>query len=392
MLDLLWLLLPVAAASGWYAARRTTRKKTNSSECFPFMSNRYIRGLNYLLNEQQDKALEVFIEMVEVDSETVETHLVLGNLFRRRGEVDRAIRIHQNLIARPNLERGQKVQALLELGRDYMKAGLLDRAEGVFNELISLGAETSEPYRLLRDLYEQEREWERAIETAQKYEKYRKKSQNEIIAQYYCEIAESDEEQEAIASAAATARKAQGFNKNNVRANLILARCEIKNGEYKRAIKHLSSALDQNPSFFPVILPTVKEVFAKTGKSGALEKFLLQASKIYDGPSLINAQTDLLIEQNRSAEAREKLENQLAIKKFTPELIRRYTNLIGGEQVTSVPGSLSRAINVMAELEHEEFSYRCKNCGFEAMSLFWHCPSCNHWNTVHPKDNWMERH
>jgi lipopolysaccharide biosynthesis regulator YciM len=392
MLDLLWLLLPVAAASGWYVARRTQGRRKPPSDCSPFLSNRYIRGLNYLLNEQQDKALEVFIEMVEVDSETVETHLVLGNLFRRRGEVDRAIRIHQNLIARPNLERGQKVQALLELGRDYMKAGLLDRAEGVFNELIALGPETSEPYRLLRDLYEQEREWERAIETAQKYERYRKRSQSEIISQYFCEIAEIEEKQGAVASAAATGRKAQGLDRHNVRANLILARCEIRNGEYKRAIKHLSSALDQNPSFFSVILPTVKEVFSKTGKSGALEKFLLQAAKIYDGPSLVIAQTDLLVEQNRTGEAREKLDSLLANKKFTPELIRRYTNILGGQQAVSLPEPLSRAINAMAELEHEEFSYRCKNCGFEAMSLFWQCPSCNHWNTVHPKDDWMEQH
>jgi lipopolysaccharide biosynthesis regulator YciM len=273
-----------------------------------------------------------------------------------------------------------------------MKAGLLDRAEGVFNELIDLGPETSEPYRLLRDLYEQEREWGRAIETAQKYERYRKQSQSEIIAHYYCEIAESEEAQGAIASAAATARKAQGLDRQNVRANLILARCEIKNAEYKRAIKHLSSALDQNPSFFPVILPTVKEVFAKTGKSGSLEKFLQQASRIYDGPSLINAQTDLLIDQNRTVEAREKLEEQLAMKKFTPELIRRYTNILGGEQGNHLPDSLSNAINAMAELEHEEFAYRCKNCGFEAMRLFWQCPSCNNWNTVHPKDNWMEQH
>jgi lipopolysaccharide biosynthesis regulator YciM len=135
MYELALLLLPVAAASGWWAARRSARREAeNCADPDPA----YFRGLNYLLNEQPDKAIDVFIKLLEVDNETVETHLALGNLFRRRGEVDRAIRIHQNLIARSGLNRDQKALALLELGQDYMRAGLFDRAESLFSELVDM--------------------------------------------------------------------------------------------------------------------------------------------------------------------------------------------------------------------------------------------------------------
>jgi len=162
MLNLLWLLLPVAAASGWWVARHTelvsqARKKSS-------LTSDYFKGLNYLVNEQPDKAIEVFIRVVEVDSETIETHLALGSLFRRRGEVDRAIRIHQNLIARPSLNREQRTQALLELGQDYMNAGLLDRAESLFLELVELDAHTVRALQLLADIYEQEKDWQACLD------------------------------------------------------------------------------------------------------------------------------------------------------------------------------------------------------------------------------------
>jgi len=143
-LTLLFFLLPIAFLSGWWIGRRNRRQPEKHSEAF---SSGYFKGLNYLLNEQQDKAIDVFVQMLEVDSETVETHLALGNLFRRRGEGDRAIRIHQNLIARPTLSKDQRARALLELGQDYLRAGMLGRAEALFLELIEQG------------LYQQEACW-----------------------------------------------------------------------------------------------------------------------------------------------------------------------------------------------------------------------------------------
>jgi lipopolysaccharide biosynthesis regulator YciM len=162
--ELLLLLLPVAAASGWIAARRSQRQERG--KCVNDTSPVYFRGLNHLLNEEPDKAIDAFVEMLEVDSDTVETHLALGNLFRRRGEVERAIRIHQNLIARPALTREQRAQALLELGQDYMRAGLLDRAENLFRELKDTRLHVRQALKNLLVIYEKERDWQACLDTA----------------------------------------------------------------------------------------------------------------------------------------------------------------------------------------------------------------------------------
>ena len=187
MAELLWLLLPIAAAAGWLAASQDARKKVRR---ITGISSDYFKGLNFLLNEQPDKAIEVFIRMVEVDSDTAETHLALGHLFRRRGEVDRAIRIHQNLIARPKIDPEIKTLAVLELGEDYMKAGLFDRAENLFLELIEMNEHTTIALTQLRDIYQQEKDWEKAISICSRLETVSNKSMHMLIAQYYCELAE----------------------------------------------------------------------------------------------------------------------------------------------------------------------------------------------------------
>ena len=183
--DLLWLLLPLAAASGWYAARRDLRRPAAAP-----VSPDYFRGINYLLNEQPDKAIEVFTRMLEVNTETVETHLALGGLFRRRGEVERAIRIHQNLIARSTLDAAQRSQALCELAQDYLKAGLLDRAENLFLELAEIPAHLETALRALMAIYEQEKEWHKAIVSARRLALIVDSDLGPLLAQYHCEMGE----------------------------------------------------------------------------------------------------------------------------------------------------------------------------------------------------------
>src|SRR3990167_1046957 len=150
----------------------------------------YLVGLNFLLNEETDKAVDVFIKMLEVDSDTVETHLAVGKLFRRRGEVDRAIRIHQNLIARPQLEKNYREQSLFELGQDYLSAGMLDRAERVFLELVNAKSHAAQALKILIDIYQQERDWLNAIDMAERYESATRQNMQPVIAHYYCELAD----------------------------------------------------------------------------------------------------------------------------------------------------------------------------------------------------------
>ena len=193
MLDSWWLddwwliggLIFTAMCIGWFIGRRSINKDTRLQNSLGIHSD-YFKGLNYVLNEQPDKAIEVFVKMLEVDSETVETHLALGNLFRRRGEVDRAIRIHQNLIARPTLSRDQRSLALLQLGMDYMSSGLFDRAEGLFWELIHSGEHKKFAYSELLDIYQQERDWHKAIDAAGNLQKGSSNIYSQLIAQFYC--------------------------------------------------------------------------------------------------------------------------------------------------------------------------------------------------------------
>ena len=188
-IEVLFLLLPLAVLSGWWIGRKSVIKSHVGSPIG--IPSDYLKGLNFLLNEQPDKAIEIFIQLLEVNTDTVETHLALGSLFRRRGEVDRAIRIHQNLIARPTLNQEQRAQALYDLGQDYMRAGLFDRAETLFSELIDSGPHTESALRQLIDIYQQEKDWAKAIETARRVELKTGTKLSGLIAHYYCEQAEN---------------------------------------------------------------------------------------------------------------------------------------------------------------------------------------------------------
>ena len=184
-----WLLLiPPALAVGWLLGRRGGEMTGGAR--VSRLSNTYFRGLNYLLNEQQDKAIEIFLQIAEVDKDTVETQFALGHLFRKRGEVDRSIRLHQNLVARHGLSEEQKTRAILALGEDYMRAGLLDRAETLFTDLVRVGVMAPQALRHLISIYQAEREWEKAIEHAQKLEEVAQEPMRRLIAHFHCELAD----------------------------------------------------------------------------------------------------------------------------------------------------------------------------------------------------------
>jgi len=220
MLEWLFFLLPIAALSGWLAARAHYKKKYRPQDLK--ITPEYFKGLNYLLNEQPDKAIDVFIRLLEVNSETVETHLALANLFRRRGETDRAIRIHQNLIARPTLNSSQRIQALVELGLDYMNAGVLDRAEQLFLELLQQSSPPEQAIKQLLRIYQQEKHWDKAIEMAKRLQPNKNNDIGILIAQFYCELAEQKFDSNPT-SIAQILKQAHAYDPNCVRASLLEA-------------------------------------------------------------------------------------------------------------------------------------------------------------------------
>ncbi len=377
----LWLLLlPVAAASGWFVAYREYQRKDKNQSG---VSSDYIKGLNYLLNEQPDKAIEVFIRMVEVDADTVETHLALGHLFRRRGEVDRAIRIHQNLIARPRLESDIRTLALLELGEDYMKAGLFDRAENLFKELIDLNEHTARALAHLRDIYQQEQDWEDAIKTCKRLESVTNKPMNYIIAQYYCEMSEKLFSENSLKESEKLAQKALTIDKKCVRASVLQARIDSRNNNFTAAITSYKDVVDQDIDYFPEVIEPMLECYRKTGNEQGMMKFLQSLLERYNGISPMLALAALKREHGTDREAME----------FVIEQLRKRPSVKGLNWLIELSlqhsqGEAKKNLMILYDLTHKLLEgkpvYECKICGFAGKSIHWQCPGCKKWNTVKP--------
>src|SRR3954469_6982489 len=241
-----WLLaLPLFFALGWLAARIDIRQVVSESRALPMS---YFRGLNFLLNEQPDKAIEAFIEAVKVDPQTVELHFALGSLFRRRGEVERAIRMHQNLVERDDLQEDQKRTALFELAQDYLKAGLLDRAEELFTKLE--GTPHAEPaLKFLLEIYQQEKDWQKAISVAEKLESVTGRSHQKEIANFYCELASIEMMHSRPKAAKPLLESALAHHRLFVRANLLLGDIELALNDVDAAIAAWKRIETQNPAF-----------------------------------------------------------------------------------------------------------------------------------------------
>src|SRR6185437_13377966 len=228
-------LLPVTFVLGWWASRQAGARRSGAE--VSELSSDYFRGLNYLLNEEQDKAIEVFLKLAEYNRDTVETHLALGNLFRRRGEVDRAIRLHQHLVSRPNLSEPMKTVALLELGEDYMRAGLLDRAEALFADLVAMNAHAPSALRHLIAIYQHERDWNKAIEHARRLEVMTGEDEAPMIAQFYCELAERSRQHGARVEARDYLEQAFRCLPDCVRAWMLTGRLHAEEGQHAEAVQ-----------------------------------------------------------------------------------------------------------------------------------------------------------
>ena len=380
-LGLLWLLLPVAAASGWYMHKRTARR-VDVDRLNEFSSS-YFRGLNYLLNEEQDKAIEVFLKIAELDHNTVETHLALGSLFRRRGEVDRAIRFHQSLISRTGLDAHQRTQALLELGEDYMRAGLLDRAERLFSELIEIQAHTPSALRHLISIYQQEKDWDKSIEHAKRLGAISGEDMNPVVAQFYCELAQVALDNSRLDGARAHTRRALKTDANCVRASMLEGHMAAMQGDFDAAITAFSRVEQQDLDFIPDILDSILTCFDKAGRKADARSFLTHIIDRYQGISPIIALAEFIQQDQGRQQAAEFIGDQLRQRPS----VRGLGYLIGINLFDST-GDARENLLILRDLTSKLLEgkpvYRCNNCGFGIRTLHWQCPGCKHWNSVKP--------
>ena len=377
MLELLLLLLPVAASSGWLAAKQHYHKEKNAP-----LHKHYFTGLNFLLNEQPDKAVEVFIKLLEVNTDTVEMHFALGNLFRKKGEVERYIRIHQNLIARPQLSKTQRSQALHALAKDYLSAGVLDRSERLFLDALEENNHDIESMYYLLDIYQQEKNWEQAIELAQKIQSSTGKSKHIEIAHYYCELAEKKIQSNELGAAKLFLKRAINIDKKSARALLIKAKIEDNLGNHEQAIEILKKIKEDNADYFSESIPslisyhhhlqTEKELYS------FLEKSIENCPRI---SSAIALTTHLQTQDFQKA------------KQFLADYLKQHPSLRGLFHLIELQFNIATALEkenlqllhlLLKQLLTKSPTYLCHQCGFSGKTLLWLCPSCKQWNTTKP--------
>lgn len=380
LFETLFLLLPVAAFSGWIMGRRSFTKKDSPYSHIPLD---YLKGLNFLLDEQPDKAIDLFIQMLEVNNDTVETHLALGSLFRRRGEVDRAIRIHQNLIARPTLLPAQRAHALFELGQDYMKAGLFDRAETLFGELVESSPHSEQALEYLLDIYQQEKDWTNAIKIAQRIGIKKGKTHGDLISHFYCEQAETAYKQGEPARAMKLCKKALGINRKCVRASLLEGQIEHESGNENAAIRALKRIEQQDADYLPEVLGPLLHCYQSQGKPKEMLIYLRDILSRHDATSIMLNLSGLLqfYQDDETAEA------------FIEEFLHHRPSLRGMDRLIDInikhakepiQEKLRILKSVTRKLLEDKPVYSCHVCGFSGKTLHWQCPGCKRWDTVKP--------
>ncbi len=381
----LWVSLALLAGilMGIYLAYILKSGKTKRT--FQQLNHRYFKGLNYLLNDESDKAIDVFIQLAETSQETFEPQLALGNLYRRKGEVDRAIKLHQALIAQAELPERYRTRALLAIGKDYMSAGLLDRAEVLFSELVEIEAHTPEALQSLVEIYQQEQDWLQAIKSASRFQSATNRNMQTPIGHYYCELAELSLQQDDTEPAEKYLASALRVDEKSVRARLICARLNQKNKQWQAAIDEYQAAKSADPSFIPLFISDLADCYMALNKGAELEQELLAWIEFYQGVSPVLTLANYYAQHNSEAYATEfltkQLQNRASFKGLNALIELNETEL-------SQLGHDFAYFNVLKDLIDKLLKnkpkLRCRKCGFGAKALHWQCPSCKNWGVVKP--------
>ena len=343
----------------------------------------YYRGLNYLLNNEEDKAFKIFAALMDVDSSTIETHLALGGLYRKRGEFDKAILIHQNLLSRPTLEIELKNQALYELAKDFHSAGLYDRSEKIFKNLSEIKSYKESCLGHLLKIYEVTKDWEKAIELVKSMDTVFINNQetSPLLAQYYCEISDLYNNQNQTEKAIAISKKALKTNPKCIRANYQLAKYYSRN-DIRISVQYYYSIIIQNKNFGQYIVGQIISLAKELKNSGMILKILTTVSEIKDMPFIPDIYFFLLYEKDKDAA-------MAYINVFDrADLVNNFIithTLASTEEQTDADSIIYGLVNSYKNIFSSRHCFICNNCGYKSNKLNWICPSCNTWETIVPK-------
>ncbi|MBT0726369.1 lipopolysaccharide assembly protein LapB [Rosenbergiella australiborealis] len=382
MLELLFLLLPIAAAYGWYMGRRSAQqgKQQEANR----LSREYVTGVNFLLSNQQDKAVDLFLDMLKEDSTDIEAHLTLGNLFRSRGEVDRAIRIHQSLMESTSLDYDQRLLAIQQLGRDYMAAGLYDRAESMFKQLVDENDFKATSLKQLLSIYQLTSDWQQSIDTAEKLARVDKSAQGTNIAHFYCELALQAMASDDLDKALMLLRKAETADKNCARVSIMFGRVWTAKAEPQKAIHALQKVPEQDPEMISEVLPLIEDAYQRLADNAQWQQFLTDCVAKHQGSMAELYLAEQIEAQQGLVPAQHFLEAQLHSAPTLKGFYRLVDYYLQGTEDGRAKESLAVLRDMVGEQLRLKPRYRCQKCGFTAHAIYWHCPSCKSWSTVKP--------
>ncbi|MDH4286521.1 MAG: lipopolysaccharide assembly protein LapB [Gallionella sp.] len=377
-----WMLLifPLVFGMGWLAARLDIKELISESSALP---QSYFQGLNFLLNEQQDKAIEAFIEVVKIDPQTIELHFALGSLFRRRGEVDRALRMHHNLVDRADLDENKRQQAIFELAQDYLKAGILDRAESLFHELEKTSY-AKPALEFLLELFQKEHDWLKAIETVQRLAAVAGQSYSKHAAFFYCELAS-----EAIAAGDTEAarkhlQQALKTHPTAVRATMMLGDLAAGKGEYEEAINIWKNIETQDAQYLPLVAESMLNAYRSLNRESDGVILLREYLGKYHSLDMMNVVYDGVL----------KNDGPNAAYLLVRDELQRSPTLLGLDKLLEarlleMPMDRRADIELVKNLVHKRTRnlamYHCGHCGFKARQFYWHCPACHAWDSYPPR-------
>ncbi|MBD3639850.1 MAG: lipopolysaccharide assembly protein LapB [Marinobacter sp.] len=376
-----WLLLTAAVAAGWMAGRLGSNNRNSRSAISDEDSVR--DRLQFLFTNYSDQAVENFVQSLAVNKDTVSLHLSIGSHFRNKGETDRAILIHQNLLARPELPGRFSPQVTMELALDYLNAGLLDRAEALFHQIMGDREYGRDAALQLIELYQQEREWSKAADVARTLAK----GDSDVplfktLAYITCELAEKALKHDDRWTAQKLAKEALEYDRSCVRATLILMSLLIRQGSFREAGKESLKVFDQNPEFGPEAIDRLMKLEREHGDVGRLVKKLRKLYEKYPSTSLLLALVESVERSSGRPAAIDLLRQELETRPSVRGLLR-LVEMAGYEKgMTTDEGRLVSRIGHL--LLSNRPVYRCVSCGFSGQQLHWLCPSCKQWETIRP--------
>lgn len=389
MLELLFLLLPIAALYGWYMGQRSAKKDQDAIN--NKFSRDYVTGLNFLLSNQQEKAVDLFLSMLQkqesenqISTESqFEAEITLGNLFRSRGEVDRALRIHQGIENSLHYSFEQKLLAKQQLAKDFMAAGFYDRAENYYITLLDEPEFAVNSLSQLAVIYHKTREWKKAINVAEKRLRIEPEMDKIPLSHYYCEYAQavrSDDEKAFLTAL----QKALSYVPHCARASILLGDFFFEKQEMRTALRYFEAVLEQEPNYISEVLHKIKQCYIALNEQNNFELFLIKANQIKHNSSIDLALAEFIEQKDGVEAAQSRLYQQ--VRQF-PSLMTFHRFIyyqVNEAEEGRGKESLVLLHKMVGDRIKQGFQYRCIHCGYQSYRLSWHCPSCRTWESIKP--------